>query len=69
MKQNYDGWAIINKQGNFLNGSLYYHRSSVIDWWNETRQFMKWKQARKFFNYKIVKVKLVEVSDERQLTE
>ena len=57
MAKKYDGWVVKTIHG-LLVWTFEQRRSDVIKHWGDS-----WKKARRSGEYKIVKVKLVEVED------
>ena len=68
MKKNYDGWAIKYSWGWIDTGTVKETRTQVVKAWNDNfyphETSMLWKNAGRRFSHKIVRVKIVEVSDE-----
>jgi len=61
MKKKYDGWAIKTQEGNILLWSVSDTRTEIV----QKKAGMRYWRARKKRGWKIVKIKLVEVNDEK----
>jgi len=68
-KAKYDGWCM-KAFGEILPWSFHSTRTGVVKWWEEWSlsiddPSLKWENFRKRGTYKIIKVRIVEVSDEQ----